>query len=677
MFAAPIMLLLDTNFVLDHARLRSAVADIGDKGFDTVCLEFRNSMYDEYDPQGKAAMRIVAEETQRLGLLFVKIMPMPGSNIVSKHPEARQVWAVEQKAIVSDGRFSLALRSPGAAAFSPTEPVFAGIAKAFAIERDERSAIVRADDVTERIVYTVDTHSVLTVTGTCDADGELLVYAAYAVDCLDFAFPRFCSAVDSYLEQYEDLPLDGYAIDEFGAGNRSADSYMIGSHFLREFKGKNGYELTDKLYLLKHEAAGECAGRTRYDYYRLTLDQTYRIQKYVKDSYTRRYGGELFGGFHSTWWGESNSGDLWAGNIDYFRLTDNLSGGFVDAQFDAERTMTSMTLLAESLAKYSETGVAYNMCWDRDTTLEKLDVYQRLLAVRNVRWVGHAYGSPGPFGPGYPDHSTWAHTRLCVTREKRFQALFGGAVTRPKVAMMYVWESAACLNDDYMHYHRLSMKALLDKLLHRHIEVDVVPTFETDLTRYEALIVLWPTMLPEAAWQAIERFAAFGGRLVFIGPPARCTTEGRDLRGEFAQLTGARSAEATSGKPYDGEYEYEARDLWFASGSIPMRCYPLQLADGTAGLRHGGELLGVCKRNVEYYAFELPLTPYFAALLDELAEIDGGPALPAGIYAKTAYEGEDTVIALAAAAWDGRINDRLCFRRRRSRSRMPRWRPSG
>ncbi|MBP3961515.1 hypothetical protein [Paenibacillus lignilyticus] len=661
MYSAPIMLLLDTSMTMDHHRIRQAVSDIYEKGFDTVCVEFRNNIYDEYDPQGKAAVQVVSEACTRLGLQFLMIMPMLGPNIVKEHPEARQSWAVEHTGQVVDKRFSIAIKRVHNVGFVHTDPRVRGVAKAFHIIRDASRRIIEATDITDRITFAIDMNIETTLAGAYEQDGEILVYARYDTDYMDFAYRGMHKSVDSFLEQYEGLPLDGYAIDEFGAGCRSSeDVYFVGSHFLAAFKAKYGYDLLDRIYLLKNEAVDACAGKVRYDYYQLTIDLTYDLQKYVKDRYTERFGENLFGGFHSTWWGEGNSGDLWAGNIDYFRLTDNLSGGFVDAQFDAERTMVSMTMLAESLAKYSSSGHAYNMCWDRNTTKEKLDYYQRLLAVRNVRWVGHAYGYVGPFGPGYPDHSTWADTKICLERQKTFQQFIGTAVSKPKLAMMYVWESVAFFNNEYMHYHRLSLKAVLDKMMQEHIEIDLIPTSEADLARYDMLIVLWPTMLPEAAWQSIQGYAAAGRRVIFIGPPAQCTVEGRDIRSEFEQLTGAQSVNPFAGKLYTGDYEYVEWDIWFAKSKIEMQMYPLTPIDGETTLIHDGDIIGVSKSNVEYFSFEMPLTSYFETLMATLTrarELD----LPPNTISKVSCDGDNSVLSLTGR-WEARINCSFTFR---------------
>jgi hypothetical protein len=660
------MLLIDTSMTLEHARIREAVADIRGHGFDAVCLEFRNCLYDASDEVGRAALRAAAEEARRLGLAVVNIFPAPGRRLLEIDPEARQAWIVEHRATAANGRFRFAIRRPDTDGSHETSPAFETVAKAFVVTRDEDDVILEARDVTAALTYEIVTETDIVLNGRCPLDGELLVYAAYSTGAADYAAPRLGEAIERLLDDCAGLPLDGYALDEFGAGVRAEGSYAAGAAFLRTFGERYGYHFLDKVYLLHHEARNECAGKLRYDYYNLTMETTYRVQELAKNRYAERFGPARFAGFHSTWWGEGNSGDLWAGNLDYFRLTDNLSGGFVDAQYDAERTMLSMTLLAESLAKYSSTGFAYNMCWDRTPTSGKMEYFHRLLAARNVRWVGHAYGRSGPFGPGYPAHPTWADAARCTSLERAFQAFVGTAASRPRVAMMYAWESVACRNDPFMHYHRLSMKALLHKMLLHHIEIDVVPSFEDRLDRYEALIVLWPSMLPEAAWERIRRYAAAGKRLIFIGPPAACTTEGRDVRSEFAALIGAapdasQGVDERRGVPYSGEYEYVAWDLWFTSERIPMLCFPQAIgADPSRGgptaearIVHDGRTLGVRKGNVLYYAFELPLTPYFEPLLHEL-EAFRDVALPPGTLSKVAYDGDgDGAVLTLMPRWGG------------------------
>ncbi|MDF2836358.1 MAG: hypothetical protein K0Q63_1998 [Paenibacillus sp.] len=660
MTMAPIMLLIDTSMAAAPDSIRRAVADIAGKGFDAIALEFRNCSYSEFDEIGQRAMRTAEVEARKHGLAFAKIIPWPGLRLLKRYPEARQKWICEHEGSIRNGKLEIRLNDPESAGHIEMRPVYEGIAKAFLVSR-EAGIIRETRDITAElrdVSLAITSRSVLS--GTYGMDGEVLLYASYSTDYPDYASPAMAESIDETLACYRGMKLDGFAIDEFGSGSKKEDVCLGGTAFLDAFRQRYGYDFLDRIYLMKHESAEESSGNLRFDYYNLTMELTYRIQRLVKERYEAQHGQASFIGFHSTWWGEGNSGDLWAGNIDYFKLTDNLSGGFVDAQYDAERTMLSMTMLAESLAKYSDSGLAYNMCWDREPTAGKMTYYHRLLAARNVRWVAHAYGHSGPFGPGYPHHSTWETAGRCVAMQRAMQRFVGQAVSRPRVAMMYAWESVAHRNDPFMHYHRLSMKALLHKLMLRHVEIDVVPTFEEEISRYDALIVLWPAMLPEATWERVRRYGGMSGkRLIFIGPPAACTTEGRDIAAEFAELTGTairggdrgngRGSEAPFEVDYTGEYEYVAWDLWFTNERIPMKCFPLSIANGAGDakvkIRHDDLAIAVRRGNVDYYAFELPLTPYCESLLHEL-EAYKELRLPPNVLSKTSHDDDGTVLTL-------------------------------
>ncbi|MCL2351955.1 MAG: hypothetical protein FWC55_05425, partial [Firmicutes bacterium] len=434
---------------------------------------------------------------------------------------------------------------------------------------------------------------------------------------------------------------------EFGTGTRKENVYMSGDAFLRQFERTCGYDFLSRLFLLNNEAEGWCAAKTRYDYYKVSTDTTYNVQKYVKEAFTRRYGDDVFLGYHHTWWGEGNSGDLWAGNMDYFRLAENLSGGFADSEFYSEQTMLSLSLLAESLAKYAGGRAAYDMSWNFETTRAQVEYFPRMLAARNLRWIAHIYGSSVVFGPGYPRHRTWEQVPLALKYLDDMRGFLGAAESRPKVAMLYCWESAAARNDRFMHYHRLSLKAAIYRLLTNHIELDVIPSTEVNYP-YDVLIALWPEMLPEETWEAVKAFAASGKQVIFIGPPARYTTPGGDISGEFAELVGAEPGGFTE---YDGEYDYVARDVWFTDERIPMLCAPLTPTGGRVTIRHGENVLGVAKGGVSYYSFEIPLCPYFGSVISGLSRYASiTPAVP-GALSKLSRDAEGGAYLTMAARW--------------------------
>lgn len=632
MIRTPMMILLRENEVLDHALIEREVEEIAACGFDAVCLEFRNTTYNEFDDYGNAALQLAYRKTKALGLGFVKILSHCPKELYERIPDFHKrvtkgyVTVREGNGWTVQGDLLLEGIAP--------DGIFAAFTKNF--ERTDCDEF--SFDGTK-------------VRFSSKAKDVALVYLTYTMDSPDYANPEAEQIALAYLEVCRDLELDGFALDEFGAGARLDKVYLANTSFLDLFAKKYGYDFREAVYLMDRRGKDNTFAKVRFDYFSMTNEVTYVYQKKVKDLFTKRYGEDIFIGFHHTWFGEGNSGDLWAGNINYFELGRNLSGGFVDAQYDSERTMTSMGLLAESIAKYT-TGRAYDMCWDRNTTPQKMDYFHRMLSVRNIHWVGHAV-SPQiareePFSnamvASFLNNEDFGNIKYYIDREHLFEEFIGKAQGRAKVAILYLWESCAYFNDDYMHFHRLSLKALADKLILNNIPVDIVPSFETDFTKYEVIFALWPVMVPKKLWEALKREIVKGKKVYFIGPPARVTTDGEDISREFDEIVGRKICYEYE---FMGGYEYCAWDLWFTEKRIHMRSYQDE--------KHH---MNFYNGNVRYYGYELPITDMFYNVLEELSEYQ--TVHSSKVISKEFYDGETAVLTLTAR-WQGKIEEKIQF----------------
>ena len=636
---APMMLMMDTDMVMEEGKLESAVCDIAAHGFDAVCMEFRNCILTEQDPLGRAAMERVCAAAQRCGIDVVKTIPAQLTESVRENPSVRRRISKCCFAKVRGGRFHADMPE------AQGKPV--RIVKAFCENGSIR-------DITDQVQYCFELDAQPYIQGDFSKDGKLLLYVEFETDEIDYAYEDIERCIENHLSLYDGLPLSGFALDEFGAGTKAEHVYHTGNWFLKRFDKAFGYSFLNTIYMMDANVPG--AAKVRYDYYSLTNRITYEFQRLVKACFEKRFGKSLFIGFHNTWWGEGNSGDMWAGNIDYFSLTENLSGGFVDAQYDAQRTMLSMTLLSESLAKYSETGLAYNMCWDRFPTHEKMDYYHRYLAMRNVRWIGHGYGRTGIFGPGYPHHSTWEDAKESTRREKNMQAFYGEAKSRPKVAFLYLWQGLAYFNDSSIHYHRLGMKALFEKLQLAGIEFDVICDIEDNIDQYDVLFLSWAAMLPQGMMERIERLAEKGKQLIFIGTPVLCYTAGNDLSERFSVLTGCKAEKPVA---YTQDYEYVAYDLWFTKDKIPMQMFPLEPLTAEVTAECGSTVCGVKRDNVSFYAFEVALTKEFDAIVRRLNQYQT-PGADKGILSKMGI-GKDFKILSLCGIWENKIENTIDF----------------
>ena len=628
------MLLLGTKEVTDETFINAAVDDIAKCGFDAVCLEFRYSIYNEFDERGQKAMRAVYDRAKARGLGYVQIMPHY-NKFAEKYPFLKRRCARLFEAQAKNNKIQVRHNGAGIK--------FNAVFALFKIEKDASGKIIAATE-------TVPAEEKLTSVfyrAKVRENGEYAVYLSGYDGAPDYADERVELMLNDFMARYDRYELDGFAMDEFGAGSRLDRTYLCGDAFLRRFSEKYGYNFTDKIYLLDYrDEKGEFA-KLRYDYFSLTEDLTFSYQKAAKEKFTARYGKDIFIGFHHTWCGEGNSADLWAGCIDYFRQDGNLSGGFVDAQYDAERTMTSLSLIAESVGRYNG-GRAFSMCWDRYTTPEKTDYFRRMLAARNINWVGHALApttkrmrkdSKNSFVDYIYGNEELGDIPYCIKREHEFSEFIGGLQARANIAIVYYWESCAYYNTEYAHYHRLMLKAMADKLILNNFQPEIVPSFETDFSKYEVIFVPWACMIPESSWTAIKKAAAEGKRIIFSGPPATVTTEGRNIRSEFEELVGCHISLETE---YMGGYEYSLFDLWVTDKKIPM----IRYADDKK------ECIFVNK-NVTYYGFELPLTDDFYNLMlsmSHLALIDGDKVI------SKVYGDEKLSVITLTARWQGKLN---------------------
>lgn len=219
-----------------------------------------------------------------------------------------------------------------------------------------------------------------------------------------------------------------------------------------------------------------------------------------------------------------------------------------------------------------------------------------------------------------------------------------GANSPAKVAVLYIWESNAFFNNEQMHYHRASLKALLDKLMTNNIPIDVVPSFETNLSHYDVIFALWPSMMPDSLWQTLKQEIAAGKQVYFMGPPAYVTTSGKDISAEFEKLTGSH---VTDVKTYCGGFEYPAWDFWFTDKIIPMNIYC-----------EGDEIIERSCGNVHYYGYEAPLTE---AMIDIIENLSDYKTIDNDRVISKVYQRSDEKIITLTGRWSCKINMRFAF----------------
>lgn len=632
MIKNPMMLLVGDQEIDDFTLIKKQIDGIKRAGFDAICLEFRRCRYNELTEKGQETIRFCYEYAKRCGLKFVKIIPHYLTEQLVKYPFLKNRLTKKLKITIKNGECQR--KTFDCFGQNPMELIAAF---------QEKSGVKMPGN---RIPF----RSIRNYFQTLQ-NGKYVLYFGYETETVDFSDEKSWLIAKDFVDILKDYSLDGFAIDEFGAGSRLKDCYLVSDAFLQKFYDKYGYRFEDRLYLMDARDKDFEFAKVRYDYYNLTEDITYDYQKRIKELFTNQFGENLFIGFHHTWVGEGNSGDLWAGDMDYFRLADNLSGGFVDAQYDSERTMNSLGLFAESIAEF-QNKPAYNMCWDRYTTPEKFDYFHRLLAVRNQNWVGHAVSKTvaeielecNLFIPFVDKTCMWGDVEKGIARSERFSSFIGGARADAKVAIVYTWESCAYFNEDYMHYHRLSIKALADKLIINNIPAVIVPSEIETLDDFETVFIPWGTMMPPKLWENIKKRCEKNKKTIFFGPAPRVTTKGENISREFFELLHISSL---AQRDFCGGYECFVWDLLFNKNIIPMRAY----VDGQNRMifKNG---------NISYYGFELPLTDEFYNVLTELSSLQ---TISSDKVISKTYCSEYEKIICITSRWQSKINEEFMF----------------
>jgi hypothetical protein len=165
-------------------------------------------------------------------------------------------------------------------------------------------------------------------------------------------------------------------------------------------------------------------------------------------------GEALFGplrmGIHQTWhWlpddAYTGTGDLWRGlaAVDggytdqgsferYFEMDDR--GRYIEA---------ARMIVAKSLARFSRDNRAHFNQWGVRYGNEVPVYWSDLMAAFSNEWVNHCYGYTGvlgadrSFGPGFPDHPSWALLPQLNARSREVLRLTGFALPVAEVAVVY------------------------------------------------------------------------------------------------------------------------------------------------------------------------------------------------------------------------------------------------
>jgi len=300
---------------------------------------------------------------------------------------------------------------------------------------------------------------------------------------------------------------------------------MLYEAFFKRF----GYDLRGRLFEL-----WEGDGQVRLDFAELLESRL----EWLETEFKRRLPGR-FVGIHRTMH-EELADDFRIGCSDYFRHKRGTSAGFTDSIFEREDSMVTMGLLARALGRVSNSGEAWNNSWGFRPTRDHLEYYLRLLGCLGVRWLGHAYHSSVAFGPSYPHHPTWREKPAHLSVHRKLLEQLEGAEPDCDTAVIYNWQSVADFTGASLHEHRRTFLFACLELVLAQVPVTIADPLQLAGSRFRRILVPWPNRLMPEAWDALEKAAAEGSEIFFMGPPAWQDSPGRDLTDRWTRLTGTR-----------------------------------------------------------------------------------------------------------------------------------------
>ena len=664
------------------------LADIKAKGFDSIYLEFRNTKAPLRSPRFQAAVQRICAEAKRLGLKVALDASLNhcAPDMLIEHPELFTEQLAKHQVTVRDGRFTMEvgwgdpscrtienawLVKPRGAAWQVEE---VGTRCRLLTQSSEGGGCAmtsqRGGAVTKQdwVVDGVDT-------------GELLVVTRqrYNYSNRDLGHPAQGEYLDRMCNFAGAQDVAGVVWDEPHFGfDFLDDAYPISDHLYKVFAGRFGYELRTRLVDFWLDVAGRDSGQVRLDFAELLESQLAVLETGFKQRALvhPKLGGrnpELFVGIHRTMH-EELSDDFRIGCVDYFRHTHGLTAGCTDSVFEREDSMVTMLLLARAMAPLSESGAAWNNSWGFRPTAMHLAYYLRVMGCLGVRWLGHAYHGSVMFGPGYPHHPTWAGMSDHLTAHRELLDQLTGATPAVDTAVLYNWRGLADFPGNYLHQHRRDLLMAGLELSTAQASVTLIdPAQLADAgQRYRRLLVLWPSRLDIAAWDALEQAAAAGVEIFLIGPPAWKSATGADVSERWAALAGCRpvARDAALAVPYGAAIEVAGKKLAFDPAlavpnwrSNPANTYAdhakaWELTGGEPVVRWNGRVIGIRHGKVTTVTTELPQIP---GALTALWPVP--PVAPAGFLAFAYTRGAERLLALAARraepvtgefVWEGR-----------------------
>jgi len=557
---------INEPMLCDPASVERAVEKLADSGLGMVRLFLRNSNFTHRSPEFVATVARAVQKAHDRGILAVLDCEphlIVGSDMGRQYPDDMGCKLVRAVAKVSDGHWLMRVDTPSG---SGDVPIYDGIEAAFlrvegALRKVDLEFLVRREQthyqnggIHREANYTegvpVSQRNTVELRGELPgiSEGEIFAYIRFSSRTLpDFWSEGFTRYFNDLLECYRGIPLDGVSWDE-PAFHGDWKSYCYGSAFAGAFERLNGYNLSDKLYLLDQPGMSGEAVKVRLDYYRTLNEGIAQAQAQLNAKARELFGQNLIFGTHHTWQGEGGINDYRAGAVDYFRLNDNMDAGYTDCSWWDQSSVAYAYTLASSLGRLTPSGEAEVNTWGFKPTVANVRRNVNLMSLMNINWFNIWFGSDSDTCQ-QDGHYTWPHSVKAMQAHQKLQRVLGGRKPVAKVAIWHGWEGvcgwnsaglanahkAFCLNTSRLFIERSIAADFVDSRL---LESSRIAGKEivNELGSYKILIVPYALVLPRKAFETCVAFAKAGGKLVFVGTPVASDENGKSLTKDFAEL---------------------------------------------------------------------------------------------------------------------------------------------
>jgi hypothetical protein len=578
---------LNEPAILNQALLGTAMTDLAREGYGIIRVIVRQTNFAFRSPQVISAVRTACAEAHRHGMrLVLDCEPHAKSarEMGAVYPGATGQRLYRGSGPLRDGRFRIDLQLPG------TDGVTFDHIAACAVEVDGvlrpipvpdcsltwevtmvAAGITDArQDYIEGKALGARRHICLRGEIPALSHGRVVIHVAMRVNTLvDFASVEARRWYRELIADYRDIPLDGICWDE-PAVDGDWESYRYGAGFAKRFADMHGYALTSRLHLLDAGGLSAEAVRVRLDYYHTLNESLAEAQADMLAAARAAFGEHILTGNHPTWQGEGGINDYRAGAIDYFRLNDAMDAGYTDCCWWDAASVAYSYVLGSSLGRLTASGEAECNTWHWKPTNRSTWYNARLMSLMRITWFNIWYGCDADTAM-YPRHYAWTAATSAMRRHQRWQRFLGAARPEVTIAVLHDWKGVCGFNVAHAaNLHKafcmnLSLAAQQANLAFDFIDERLLAASHVtdgklcnDLGAYGVLVVPGAPVIGQAAWAAIQRFAAAGGQVLFAGLPPTVDDAGNDLTAHFAEMLGIAPVHA------------ETYDAWFrAAGPLP------------------------------------------------------------------------------------------------------------